>query len=103
MQALGGVFDDAPGAPPPAAFPHTGKSMDSFEGGEGLCSAFLEPLNYRLMSRAPMADLAALITSALATTAKRNLTGVRHQLEAPHLPRQKSGVSHARHIIMVPS
>lgn len=69
----------------------------------GLCSAFLEPLNYRLMSRAPMADLAVFITSALATTAKRNLTGVRHQLEATHLPRQKSGVSYARHITTVPS
>lgn len=69
----------------------------------GLCSAFLEPLNYRLMSRAPMADLAFLISSALETTAKINLTGVRHQLEATQLPRQKSGVSSARHIITVPS
>lgn len=69
----------------------------------GLCSAFPEPLNYRLMSRAPMADLVSLITSALETAAKRNLTGVRHQLEATQLPRQKSGVSYARHIITVPS
>lgn len=69
----------------------------------GLCSAFLEPLNYHLMSRAPMADLAFLITSALETTAKINLAGVRHQLEASQLARQKSGVSYARHIITVPS